>query len=476
MESDLAKWQQAMQLGVRSLHSGDVTAAAVAFAAAASRLPERPEAWVNLGVAKLNLADPEGATAAINTALRAHPDYAPALSCMGDIQRTLGALEEAAGWYQKALAINPDPVGLNNLATLIRTLGDANAAERLYLEAEQLAPQLTLPRVNRAIMQIELQRFEEAKQQLTALNDASLNPQEREHQQSALLSLVERERLEPALSRLVESGDSQKLEVAIRATPSAHLEVDSHALEPIKKWLTELTAAPVDIEPVPLSPLPSNWGDIEAVHMIPVVASAQEFRTWQKQPDTLPITELQRRQTARMIPAIEAANKMPFALADPIKAETQLRQLHALCTTDIGLEGLFPGHFKYTQTSAQNHPTARHVVPSKAAGTFRAACDLLNHAAPGLGRAVTLFLTVISLHPFSDANGRVGMTLMNRELRACGLMPAIFSLALGPKGLLGEAEEYAYQQGSILPMLEAVVAGQHNAQAFLQQLADCDAV
>jgi hypothetical protein len=54
-------------------------------------------------------------------------------------------------------------------------------------------------------------------------------------------------------------------------------------------------------------------------------------------------------------------------------------------------------------------------------------------------------------------------------------MPAIFSLELGPKGLLGEAEEFAYQQGSILPMLEAVVAGQCNAQAFLQQLADFDA-
>ena len=476
MESASARWQQAMQLGVRSLQNGNATAAAVAFAAAASHLPERPEAWVNLAVAKLNLADSEGATAAINTALRAHPNYAPALSCMGDIQRTLGALEEAAGWYQKALAINPDPVGLNNLATLIRTLGDLNEAERLYLEAEQLAPEFTLPRVNRAIMQIELQRFEEAKQQLTALNDASLNPQEREHQQSALLSLVERERLEPALSRLAESGDSQEVEMAIRSTPSAHLEVDSHALEPIKKWLTELATAPVDIEPVPLSPLPSDWCDIEAAHMIPVVASARELRTWQKQPELLPITELERRQTARMIPAIEAASKMPFALADPIKAETQLRQLHALCTIDVGLEGLFPGRFKYTQSSSRRHPTARHVVPSKAAGTFRAVSDLLNHATPGLGRAVALFLTACSLHPFSDANGRVGMTLMNRELIACGLMPALFSLELGPKGLLGDAEEFAYQKNSIRPMLEAAVVGQRHAQAFLQQLADFDAV
>ena len=475
MDSALEKWQQAMQLGVRTLQSGDLTAAAVAFAAAISHLPDQPEAWVNLAVAKLNLADPGGATEAVANALRINADFAPALSCMGDIKRATGALEEAASWYRKALAINPDPVGLNNLATLTRTLGDAQQAEKLYLEAEKLAPGFTLPKVNRAIMQIELQRFEEAHQQLIALNSASLNPQEREHQQSALLSLVERERLEPALNRLVDSGDTKELEEALRATRPEHLEVDPHALEPIQNWLKELTSTQLEAEPVPLSPLPSDWSEIEAVHMIPVVASAEQFREWQALPDALAITELERRQTERMVPAIETAREAPFALADPVRAETQLRQLHALCTTDVALEGLFPGRFKYTQTSARNHPTARHVIPSKAAGTFRAACGLLNNTPPGLGRAVALFLTVVSLHPFGDANGRVGMTLMNRELIACDLMPALFSLELGPKGLWGDAEEFAYQKGSIRPMLEAAVAGQDHAQAFLKQLTEFDA-
>jgi len=471
MDSALDKWRQAMQLGARELRGGDVTAAAVAFAAASSHLPDRPEAWVNLAVAKLKLADPNGASKATATALRINADFGPALSCMGDIKRTTGALEEAAVWYRKALTINPDPVGLNNLATLTRTLGNTQEAEKLYLEAEKLAPNFSLPKVNRAIMQIELQRFEEAHQQLTALNSASLNPQEREHQQSALLSLAERERLEPVLSRLVDSGDTQEVEAALRATPSEHLDVDRHALEPIERWLGELASTPSNAEPAPLSSLPDDWSEVEAAHMIPIVASVEEFRKWQAQPDTLAITELERRQTERMIPAIETASNAPFALADPAKAETQLRQLHALCTTDVTLEGLFPGRFKYTQTSARNHPTARHVIPAKAAGTFRAACKLLNETPPGLGRAVALFLTTCSLHPFSDGNGRVGMTLMNRELISSGLMPALFSLELGPKGLWGDAEEFAYQKGSIRPMLEAAIAGQHHAQDFLEQLA-----
>ena len=475
MDSALEKWQQAMQLGVRTLQSGDLTAAAVAFAAATSHLPDRPEAWVNLAVAKLNLADPGGASEAVATALRINADFAPALSCMGDIKRTTGALHEAASWYRKALAIKPDPVGLNNLATLTRTLGDAQQAEKLYLEAEKLAPGFTLPKVNRAIMQIELQRFEEARQQLTALNSASLNPQEREHQQSALLGLAERERLEPVLTRLIDQGDTQELEAKLRETPSEHLEVDRHALEPIQNWLKELASTQLEVEPVPLSPLPADWSEIEAAHMVPILASAAEFRKWQAEPDVLNITELERRQTERMVPAIETATAAPFALADPVRAETQLRYLHALCTADTPIEGFFPGRFKYTQSSSRNHPTARHVIPSKAAGTFRAACDLLNDTPPGLGRAVALFLTVVSLHPFSDANGRVGMTLMNRELIACDLMPALFYLELGPKGLWGNAEEFAYQKGSIRPMLEAAVAGQDHAQAFLKQLTDFDA-
>ena len=333
----------------------------------------------------------------------------------------------------------------------------------------------SLTSVNRAIMQIELQRFEEAHQQLTALNNVSLNPQEREHQQSALLSLVERARLEPILSRLVDSGDPQELEGALRATPSDHLKVDHHALEPIKRWLRQLASTPLNEDPAPLLPLPGDWSEIEAAHMIPVVASAEQLREWQAQPDALAITELELHQTQRMITAIEAASKEPFSLADTVRAETQLRRLHALSTIDVALEGLFPGRFKYTQTSTPKYPAARHVIPSKAAGTFRAACDLLNNTPPGLGRAVALFLTVVSLHPFGDANGRVGITLMNRELIACGLMPAIFSLELGPKGRLGDAEETAHQAGPILPMLEAVVAGQHHARAFLERLAQLDA-
>jgi hypothetical protein len=96
--------------------------------------------------------------------------------------------------------------------------------------------------------------------------------------------------------------------------------------------------------------------------MIPVVASAREFRAWQAQPDTLPITELERRQTVRMIAAIEIARAAPLELVDPIRAETQLRQVHALSTADVALEGLFPGTLQVhtNQRAKSPHRASRH--------------------------------------------------------------------------------------------------------------------
>ena len=93
---------------------------------------------------------------------------------MGDIRRSQGELEEASNSYRRALKLHPDPVALNNLATLTRTLGNSEEAEKLYLHAEKLAPRFALPRVNRAIMQIELGRPEEAYRQLSALDSVQL--------------------------------------------------------------------------------------------------------------------------------------------------------------------------------------------------------------------------------------------------------------------------------------------------------------
>ena len=456
------------------MQAGKFHDAAVAFAAAISHDAARPEAWVNLAAANLHLNNLAAAENAAIKALNIREDYSPALRCMGDIYRMQGDLERAADNYAKACQSNPEPLTINNYATVLRTLGRAEQAESLYLEAERLAPNFCLPRVNRAIMQIELGHYEKAFDQLTALDSAPLNFQEREHQQSALLSLAERERLEPIIMQLVDSWDTAELEAALRATAPNHLEVDRHAIAPIEGWLRELEAAQSSLEPLPLAPLPNDWSEVEAAHMIPIVASAEEFRTWQSHPDSLPVTEFELHQSVRMIPAIEAADAASFTLADPVKAEAQLRLVHALCTTNITSEGFSPGRFKYTQTSSRNHPTARHVLPSKAAGTFRQSCELLATIPPGLGRAVAMWLTIVSLHPFSDCNGRVAMVIMNRELIACGLLPAIFSLELGPKGTWGDAEELAYQTGSILPMLEAAIAGQRHTRNFLDQLKALD--
>lgn len=475
MVSAPAEWAKAMQLGVNQLQARELGAAAAAFTAAATAYPERPEAWVNLALTRLQQTDPTSAEQALNNALNKHPEYSPALSCMGDIRRSQGELEEASSWYRRALKLHPDPVALNNLATLTRTLGNSEEAEKLYLHAEKLAPRFTLPRVNRAIMQIELGRPEEAYRQLSALDSVQLSEQERDHQQSALLSVSEQKRLEQPIRFLIETADSSAFEKILRETDAKHLEIDHHALEPIIQWAQMIREKSGEFEPLQLSPLPHDWHAIEAAHMIPVVDCAEEYRALRGAHPEWKGTTLERAQTERMIPAIDLAESIHAPFSDPVRAEAYIRSIHARCTSGVDLEGLFPGHFKYTQSSSRNHPTARHVIPAKASGTFRFFVEeLLARFQDPIARAALTWLALGSLHPFSDGNGRTSLVILNRNLIKSGLMPCLFTKDSGIKGKLGQAEEQAIQRNDVLPIMDAIISGQRYALTFLEALQACD--
>ena len=475
MDSALEKWQQAMQLGVRTLKGGDLTAAAVAFAAATSHLPDRPEAWVNLAVVKLNLADPEGATAAINTALRAHPDYAPALSCMGDIQRTLGALEQAAGWYQKALAISPDPMVINNLATLTRTLGNHEEAEKLYREAEHLAPAFTLPKVNRAVMHIEQRRIDEAAEQLTKLIDMPLPQNEKAQAESALHCIGEYQRLTPVIEDVLNGSSFESFARTIADLPSSHLSVDDAAMELVSAWASDVSSSSYGVSELDLLDLPHDWPEVEAAHMIPIIETAAELRFLLQNSQIEKQSTLEQAQTNRMIAAIRAAADIRRPFSSSERAEAYLRFIHCTCTRDLEIKGFFPGHFRYTPGADR---LARHVqipLPRFVAGTFRAAVtDYFNKMSPSLERAAFMRMVLSLLHPFSDGSGRVNLTVLNRNLIEANLMPCLFPRHLGIAGALGEASVDAVKTGSLARVVQVLVEGQRHAIRFLDDLKSHD--
>jgi hypothetical protein len=290
-----------------------------------------------------------------------------------------------------------------------------------------------------------------------------------------LIALQARTQLMKPIQALLESGDLPAFHSVLKALPPEQLQVDQFALTPIAHWAEQMQAIRGRHEPLALRPLPEDWVQIEAAHMIPLVDTPASFRATQLNPPVWNGTALERQQTERMVPTIELAGKYYSLINDPIGSEALIRYSHGTCTHGVGIEGLFPGHFKYTQSRSLGHPTARHVLPAKASGTWRHAIEIfISTMEPGFERAASIFLALASMHPFSDGNGRVALTLMNRELISAGLMPALFANELGPQGLLGVAEERAHTVGAVDQLLEAVLAGQKHAYAFISALEEYD--
>ena len=132
-----------MNVGRERLQGGKLREAEAAYLRATQILPLRPESWVNLGAVQLQLDKRAAAQQSLANALKVHPKYPPAHSGMGDVQRTLGNLEGAKTFYSNAVSLKPDAMTLNKLATLIRSMGQGEQAEKLYLQAEKMAPNFT---------------------------------------------------------------------------------------------------------------------------------------------------------------------------------------------------------------------------------------------------------------------------------------------------------------------------------------------
>ena len=122
MLSPAESWAAAMRAGALCMERADLRGAVAAFAAAVSHDRGRAEAWVNLSIANAQLNNIQAAEHAAERALSIDEHFHPALNCMGDVCRLKGDLEGAAKLYQEACRISPDPLTVNNLATLLLSL------------------------------------------------------------------------------------------------------------------------------------------------------------------------------------------------------------------------------------------------------------------------------------------------------------------------------------------------------------------
>lgn len=463
-------WLGLMNAGKRSFQQGNPGEAAKAYRAATAMMPDRAEGWVNLGSALLESGRHELAAAALQRAVAIKPGLMASHLMLGDALRMLGRLREASASYRHAVSLRRVPISLNKLACALRAENKPELAEDLYREALAMDPGFTLARMNLATVQIELRRYDEAEEQLGALAHLPLPPVERREIENAQLAVAEHRRLDKAITDLVQHNDPAPLEAALRHTPRRIMQTDEGLLASLQRYAD--AAGRLSNQPVPIDrDLPGEWPLIEAMFMIPLVNSVDEYRAVKAELGNGLKPTAQLLQSINMEPAIRAARGCQLDLQDPVKAELHLRHWHALACHKV--PGFEPGHFKSTQNWISDNPTVRRVEPALASATFRHFIrDIYSKLPAGYARAAVVQMAMADLHPFADGNGRVAYTWLNRELEWAGLMPGLFHKKLGLEGELRKARRAVRSSGGDLSAMVAVITrAQHYAREFCAELA-----
>ncbi|MCW8926966.1 MAG: tetratricopeptide repeat protein [Xanthomonadales bacterium] len=463
-------WLDSMKAGEQGFAEGRFTDAIKAFESATKILPGRVEGWINLGSALLEAGRVETAATALKNAISIKPELALPHMLLGDALRQLGLSAQALASYQRAVSLQRSPMGLNKLACALRIARDMEQAEKLYQEAVRLEPGFTLAQVNLATLNIEMERFEEAAAQLSALAKLPLPPAERREVKQSMLALDAYFRLQEPIASLARDNNPAPLETALADTSHGDGKVDEDALEGIRPYF-QYAHERADFPSILATRLPDDWPLIESLFMRGIVNSVDDYLEVSFEEVFRGEATGELRESLNMEAVIQAARMARGDLLDPLKAELHLRQWHALACR--GLAGFLPGHFKYTQNWVAANPTSKRVEPALASSTLRhLISDMYRHLEPGLARAAFAWIALGDLHPFSDGNGRVARSWLNRELEWAGLMPALFGHEQGLKQALADAiPEVHAGAGDLSPVLDVIVKAQEFAADFCDQLA-----
>ncbi len=463
-------WLMSMKIGEQSFQQGRMIDAASAFTQATRLQPRRAESWVNLGSALLETSRFQESAVALNNAITLNPMLMPAHMLLGDALRQLGEFTLALSSYRHAVTLQRNPLSLNKLACALRVRGQHEEAKALYLEALHRDPNFTLAAVNLTGLHIEICQFEEASEQLNALLTRTLPRREREEVIASQRALAEYFRLNDALALLCVHQNLEPLQTALSQTPESALGIDEDVLKNIRLYVESAHQLVDTVANVSGAP-PADWPLIEALFMIPLIHSVDQFLDIREQRGNRQQAKSELLESLNMEPAILAARASCGHLTDPVAAELHLRHWHILACRDV--EGFLPGHFKYTQNWSTRSPTLKRVQPALASGTFRHfVADLYSTLQPGVLRAAVVYMAVCDLHLFADGNGRVALTWLNRELEWAGLMPALFNRDLGLKGELGDAMQAVRTNGGDLsPLVAVIVRAQYHALEFCAELA-----
>ncbi|CAG0994461.1 hypothetical protein BURK1_02449 [Burkholderiales bacterium] len=422
--------------------------------------PGMPAAWLALGVAHSMLGRHDTAVAAAERAAALAPGVAALQTGLGDVLRQADRLEDAARAYRSAVEAAPDDVdALNKLATTERTMRKLDAAEALLRRAHALAPRHPYARVNLGTLELERGRVDAGAALLRdALGDARLPADAREEASGALAMLAERSAMAGPIEEALAGDDPAPIAGAIRSLGRSQA-VDRRLLADFARIAERHAGEPsADHRFASGAPVSAAWSALEAHHnfrlprtsgaiaaSVALVARADRAGS----PEEIDVVRYAR--------AVADARQGPPDEGDPVAFEAWLRWRHAQIAGHRPRTG--PGQFKIINNVVRNARNVPRTPPARLRATLeRMLADLAPRMPPGAWRIACVYMAVLEMHPFADANGRVMRLALNRLLIHAGLFPH-----LRPQGSDNRIIAAARVSGELEPLIEWLAAGSRYA-------------
>ncbi|MBN8554971.1 MAG: tetratricopeptide repeat protein [Deltaproteobacteria bacterium] len=165
-------WYVLFEMGIDQFRRGDFRAAIDSFCKADRALPKKPQVLSNLGLSLLNIGERKEAEAVLRECLAIDPFYHDAALNLGLCYFETNEFQQAIYYFDEALKIAPHSfTALRAKGQALAQTGDLDSSHDCFRAALKIMPHFLEAKVDLAIVLINLQKADEAKQMLEEILD-----------------------------------------------------------------------------------------------------------------------------------------------------------------------------------------------------------------------------------------------------------------------------------------------------------------
>ncbi|WP_026286845.1 Fic family protein [Gilvimarinus chinensis] len=462
-------WLKAMQKGLTAYAEHRFKTAYNYFSQAVKIASDNPESWINLAETANQLHQYQKAINFAKTAQAINPRLPQTYQIIGDALLESGRYREALSYFQSALKLTVNAGTLYRLARCMILLSRDEQAEQLLSRALSLDPYLTPASILLATTKLKTGKADEALASLDAIKNRQIPEKAASECQMMKSLIIEYQRCQPIVDKFLANPSTESLSPLVRKNHADNTDKDHSTLSRLRKYASALQSSKIELKP--LEKPPEQWPEYEAFFMIPLTETATQFLSIRDEVILNREQKLESLETKNMINAITHAQSKRNPCNCGQEAQVTLREVHALAST--GLPRLHPGQYKFSQNGTVASKVIERTPPIKVNATLHAFYnEIYPSVESGFVKSILVLMAIADIHPFTDGNGRVAITMFNRELESAGLQPVVFTKKLGIKGALTSAMNNFRLNPNSSPnaLIEVIKESQITAINFISEL------